>query len=199
MLAVNLFHLPYCRSSTIKIDSADLFQQIASGNEHAFTDLYYRYSPIIQKYFRVLGYQETLFQDDIAQEIFLTLWQRRKKIAEIVSFEKYLFTMVRNGLFDETIRARTRQRAWKQLGNLSPDQARTTEEDTDYRETYRIYLRSLQTLPPRSRLAHRLKEQQGLKIQGIAKAMGISKSSTKIHLNKATKKIRAYMDAQGCY
>jgi len=71
-----------------------LFKEIKKGNTQAFKELYKRY------YYRLRGFAMNFIKnsnevDDIIQECFLTVWEKRESLAEI-SLPSLLFKMVRN-------------------------------------------------------------------------------------------------------
>ena len=73
----------------------DLVQRIYSGEEHAFTEIYYRYkSPIFRFVFHMIGSMSAA--EDVMQEVFLTLLQFQKYNASKGPFAAYLFGIARH-------------------------------------------------------------------------------------------------------
>lgn len=71
----------------------ELLQEIKAGNESAFADLYNHYQPLLlmEAYYKVRSYQEA---EDIVQEIFTSLWVRRKELSISIPIKHYLFKAV---------------------------------------------------------------------------------------------------------
>ena len=67
----------------------ELLQDIKAGNEAAFTAIYNHYQPLLlmEAYYKVRSYQEA---EDIVQEIFTSLWRRRKDLSVSISLKHYL-------------------------------------------------------------------------------------------------------------
>ncbi len=77
------------------MDDKRLLAEIKEGNEVAFATLFKTYFPRLRGYaIRFVEDDETA--QDIIQECFLKLWERRKLLS-VVSVNSLLFAMVRNG------------------------------------------------------------------------------------------------------
>jgi RNA polymerase sigma-70 factor (ECF subfamily) len=89
------------RSSRVPLnDSARLMQNVAEGDFEAFEYLYDRFAPILMHLFVRRGANLTL-ADDLTQEVFICLWQRRKDFREVSAFEAYLFSIAKYALSKE--------------------------------------------------------------------------------------------------
>src|ERR1044072_3455988 len=76
-------------------DERLLLLQVAEGNESAFTVLVGRKWNNI--YLQALTYVKVSAQaQDIVQEVFLKIWQNRKKLPAVENFDSYLFIIARN-------------------------------------------------------------------------------------------------------
>jgi RNA polymerase sigma-70 factor, ECF subfamily len=159
----------------------------------AFGLLYNRYYPVVKKYIHAVSNSCTECAEDMAQDIFFKLWQRRDHIMEIASWEDYLFCMVKNNLINRKRKAGARRKAVKHLIGTASRLYYGTEEDINYRETCRLLCVEIQLLPPKARMAYTLREQEGFKNHEIAQVMGISKSVAKQHLQAAAKKIKSQL------
>ncbi|MCW3467244.1 RNA polymerase sigma factor [Chitinophaga nivalis] len=70
-----------------------LLQQLKAGDEAAFIAIYNRYQPmlLLEAYYKVRDYAEA---EDMVQDIFTALWQRRETILVTTSLKNYLFKSV---------------------------------------------------------------------------------------------------------
>lgn len=71
----------------------ELLQEIKAGNESAFAELYnhYQHLLLMEAYYKVRSYPEA---EDIVQEIFTSLWVRRKELSISIPIKHYLFKAV---------------------------------------------------------------------------------------------------------
>ena len=95
--------------STPEIGEADddaLMADAAAGNAEAYAALVRRHQGAIRAYcVRASGSQSV--GDDVAQDVFLTLWKTRAQYEPRGSFRSYLFTLARNACKNQ-IRGRAR-------------------------------------------------------------------------------------------
>lgn len=71
----------------------ELLQEIKAGNESAFAELYNYYQPLLlmEAYYKIRSYPEA---EDMVQEIFTSLWVRRKELSISIPIKHYLFKAV---------------------------------------------------------------------------------------------------------
>jgi RNA polymerase sigma factor (sigma-70 family) len=165
----------------------------------SFTQLYDQYYPEVRKFASILGRLDEVKAEDIVQDVFLKLWQRWDSTAEIHSIRNYLFIMVRNHIINERKLCLRWRKVVYRVSNASLVAAETTENDLRCRHIQAKYAEGLRALPPRIRLAYELKEKAGMDQSDIAKKMAISRSVVKQHTAQAKKRLKAYLDAQGCF
>src|ERR1700744_932485 len=72
---------------------------LTEGDQFAFTEIFNRYKVILYKHaFRLLNNQEEA--NDVIQDVFIKLWQKKDALVFKVSLSSYLYTSVRNRIFD---------------------------------------------------------------------------------------------------
>jgi RNA polymerase sigma factor (sigma-70 family) len=71
----------------------EMLQGIKAGRENAFTAMYNLYQPLLlmEAYYKVRSYSEA---EDMVQEIFASLWQRREKLSISIPLKHYLLKAV---------------------------------------------------------------------------------------------------------
>ena len=80
-----------------------LMERIGQGDHHAFRTLVERYQdPVVGTVAKMLGNASDA--EDIAQQVFLRIWRNAKRYRPDAKFTTYLFTIVRNLVFNETRR-----------------------------------------------------------------------------------------------
>lgn len=168
-----------------------------NNTDHAsFADAYHRYFPEILKYISIQRRTRREDAEDIAQDIFTKLWERKDLLQNIVSWENYLFLSVRNRLINEDIKLQSRQKRLDKFWVAHVWHSRPVEEWISYRQLNSLYHETIRLLPERGREAYLLKHQVGLSDRGIARVMNISRTTAKQHLVVASKKVRARISTQ---
>jgi len=71
----------------------ELLREIKEGNESAFAAVYNHYQPLLlmEAYYKI---RSTAEAEDMVQEIFTSLWNRRKEISTTIPLKHYLFKAV---------------------------------------------------------------------------------------------------------
>ena len=97
-------------------EDAELMLRIRHGDSAAFGVLYVKYLPLTTAYVADLGGRD-VYVEDIVQETFTRLWDRRQEYRGKAGVRTYIFAYVRNICLEER---RRRLRAQALLQRLSP-------------------------------------------------------------------------------
>jgi RNA polymerase sigma-70 factor (ECF subfamily) len=166
---------------------------VSKGDEHAFSKIVKYYSAII--YTHALTYIKNAVQaEEITQDIFLSLWQRREELNHISNFQGYLYAMVRNRTISEFRKKilELNSKPVDELESLSPGPA----DSVEIRELLEILMRGIQKLPTRRKQVFTMSRFDGMSYDEIAKNLGISKSSVNQHIVEALVFLRTYLRNQ---
>ena len=170
-----------------------LYQQ---GDASAFEILYSRHKgPVYRFVLRQCGDQHT--SDELFQDIWMKLIQRREQYEVRAKFTTYLYTLVRNHLIDY----------YRKHGN-TPGDAESIDIDNVVarqqdqpekrleiqRDTTRL-LAGIAALPAEQREAVLLKEEAGMSLKEIATLTGVNIETVKSRLRYAIKKLHQVMKA----
>jgi RNA polymerase sigma factor (sigma-70 family) len=189
--------LPVCRGWRFIVS-----ERVCSGADRSghffnlFTSLYKRYFPLVLEYIRVQNGTSRPDEQDIAQDIFLTIWHRRQWLLRIVPLEYYLFIMVKNRLINEHKKRVVRRGFWKLEEAKTFDPFGACYQDFDPRKTERWLHAAIDALPPQPRTAYMLRERQGSKVYEIAALMRTSQAGVSRKLQEAERNIKAYLSRQ---
>ncbi len=179
-------------------DDQLLFERIAEGDEAAFEQLYNVHVLAVSRIVFRLMQSESITRD-VVQEVFLKLWLSRHKLVEITDPHLYIYRIAYNCSFDHLRQEQAQERAKAQLGVETELQAQDENGQAvvDFRETTRLIVQAVNSLPSRSREIYQLNRMQGLKPQAIADQLGISVQSVRNSLTRSAQHIRDYLELQG--
>ena len=79
----------------------DLLKRLKAGEEKAFEDLYWTYSPQVYNFISSLLFDKSL-AEDLTQNVFLKIWEKHEQIELELGITAYLFTIARHLVFKET-------------------------------------------------------------------------------------------------
>ena len=182
----------------LSLSDEDLMGRVAADDERAYTELVRRFQRrVLNLVSRVLNDREC--GDDIAQEVFVRVFQHRRNYRRGSKFSTWLFTIAAN-LAKNEIRRRVRRRNWFSLNALQEvlkDSAIQLADPTEGRESLmeREQLqdamgRAIATVPEKYRLALVLRDLDGLAYEEIAQVLGIPGGTVRSRINRARGMLR---------
>lgn len=171
---------------------------LTQGDRQAYTYLYSRHlDALLQYIFLFTGSKETA--EEIVQEVFLKIWEKRTILGEVESFKAYIFRAAKNQLINhinrEKIRTRYTDHA-QQNGQATPN-GDDTQHQVDYRQAHALLREAIQALPPKRKQVFLFSIEEGLSLDEIAARMGISKNVVKKQLYDAYSAVRDYLSEHG--
>ncbi|WP_165043826.1 RNA polymerase sigma factor [Dysgonomonas sp. ZJ709] len=184
------------QNNKTKEDERDLILRLSQDDEEAFHALYVLYRNRI--FFTAYNFIKSKeFAEDIYQETFTIIWQKRKYLDPDTSFSSFIFTIVRNKIFDHLRSIRI----FKRLPEYLLSQFADTESDT-YSHLTTIELQglikqSVDKLTVQQRMAFIMNREENLSYREIADNLDISISRVKYLISGALKSIRINLSKYG--
>ncbi|MBO9572471.1 MAG: sigma-70 family RNA polymerase sigma factor [Chitinophagaceae bacterium] len=165
-----------------------LVQLLKQSDEAAYTELYHRYW---KKMFYKAGQKlnNLPVAEEIIQDIFLDIWNRRASIELSANFSHYLASALKYKVINQQAKE-YRELQYQRAHTLSPGQF--DNSTTDYLEARELQKRIAELvakLPEKCRLVYQFK-QQGLTQQQISREMNISENTVETHIGRALKNLR---------
>ncbi len=77
-----------------------ILQKVSEGDWDAYADLFNYYLPKLSQYIYPFTDRSREDTEEVIQEVFLKIWEKRKSLTAIRSFDSYLFRMAKNQLID---------------------------------------------------------------------------------------------------
>ena len=74
-----------------------LWQQLKSGNTLAFSSIFDQHLNGLMRYGKLLTSDEALIEDSV-QDVFITIWEKRDNLGEVISIKHYLCSALRRRL-----------------------------------------------------------------------------------------------------
>ena len=162
--------------------SEELFEEskwliaLSTGDFKAFNILYARFHRSL--YFLALKLSNNPTEaEELAQSVFVTIWETRQSIDPFKPFKNYLFTIARNHFYD-ILRKRVSERCYTdyilQQNDLMADDL---EKQIEEKEINEIINKLLQQIPERRRKIFRMSRDENLTYKQIAENLHISENT----------------------
>jgi RNA polymerase sigma factor (sigma-70 family) len=182
--------------SDVIYNEKDLLNQVAQGDRAAFQALYTRYFTLVQRYISLFEPSRTSL-DELTQDVFVRIWEKRARLAGVETFKGYLFMVTRNVVFN-FIRA---LKVGHKMKNLEDSQevlaTHNPENELLLKQYYRIMQDAMGKLPPGRLKVLKMSIDDGLTLDEIADKLNISRSGVKKQLYAATAFVRQYLQEHG--
>ena len=170
-----------------------ILEHIRAGHYDAFEVLFERYyNPLCNYTSRILG--ESIDSEDIVQDVFIRIWEKRHVTGNIGSVKSYLYTSVKNSCLNYK-KANSVRRGYTSL-SLRTETEPVEDEVVEQEEfRYNLFL-CIDQLPSRCREVFVKSRFDMNKQQKIAEDLSISVKTVKAQIGKALKFLKACMESK---
>ncbi|MDL2212869.1 RNA polymerase sigma-70 factor [Bacteroides sp. OttesenSCG-928-N06] len=130
--------------------------------------------------------------EDIAQTLFMKIWEERETLRIETSLKAYLVRAVRNSCLDE-LKHREVMRTYEEKHKLLLTEIPNAEDYTLYSDLAGHLQTALEQLPPLVKETFELNRFGGLKYKEIAQKQGVSERSIEVRIGKALQFLRQHL------
>lgn len=176
----------------------ELTALIGSDNEAAFAEIYDRYKGVLYLHaYRMLGDEEEA--KDILQELFTTLWVRRKELVMISALSAYLYQSVRNRVLDVIAHKKAEEKYIDSLSHFMASGEYITDHTIRENELSSMIESEVALLPAKMKEIFKLSRNENLSYKEIAEELNISDKTVKKQVNNALKILRQRIELVAIY
>jgi RNA polymerase sigma-70 factor (ECF subfamily) len=170
-----------------------ILQKISEGDWDAYADLFNHYLPKLSQYIYPFAGGSREDTEEVIQEVFLKIWERRETLPVIRSFDSYLFRMAKNQLID-LLGKRKSVRNLHVKYVASRDTVHTEpEQSLLYSEYHTIAQKAIEQLSPKLQSVFRMHSEEELSLDEIAGKLDLQKETVKKRLFLAKTAIKNYL------
>ncbi len=175
-------------TSTFKHIDYLAVKNLKQGDVKAFDDLFNKYSPRLFN-FSVKYLKSTEEAEEVVQEVFLYIWDKREGLKPDNSFNAYIFTIAYNIVKKYFIK-KSRDNAYKDdLIYTLLQQENNLDQTIDYKFLLEKVELIINSLPNRRKEIFIKRKYDGLSVKQIADKLGISPNTVENQLASAQKQI----------
>ncbi len=168
-------------------NESKLVRELSQGNILAFNTLFREYGSRLYRF--AYGYLKSEAEaEELVQEVFTIIWEKRAALKEELSFKSFLFTIAFN-IIKKHFRARTSFAEFSKSGNGEDFDIQTTNQ-VSYNSLFQYITTLVDQLPARRREIFIKSRFEGLNTNEIASDLKISHKTVENQLTEALKFIR---------
>jgi RNA polymerase sigma-70 factor (ECF subfamily) len=166
---------------------------LAEGDQIAFTEIFDRYKVILYKHAcRLLNnYEEA---NDVIQDIFTKLWEKRDTINLKTSLSSYLYSAVRNRIFNLMSHQKVVSKYLEATYDFEDKGNYIVDEQIMMKELATIIEREIDALPPKMREVFKLSREKST-YKEIAQVLNISDKTVKQQVHNAVKILKVKVNS----
>ncbi|SFH12281.1 RNA polymerase sigma factor [Pedobacter insulae] len=169
-----------------------LTELLSEEDRIAFAQIFKRYNKILLIHaYKKLEQQEVA--EDIVQEVFSMLWQKRGSISISTNLAGYLYASVKNKALDVIARRKTEALYVDSLKHFVGSGVALTDHLVRERQMKEIIEREVSRLPTKMRRVFELSRSQHLSHKEIASELKLSEHTVTDQIKKALKILRTKM------
>lgn len=166
--------------------------KLKAGEQAAFDYFYKNYSLII--YRRLLRLVKIdIIADDLLQNIFIRLWDKRHLIDPDRPLKAYLLQITQNMVVDFYRSLAREQKLQSELKYHLSEISGEADESLIYKETNHLLQQAINHLPAQQRTVFTLCKIEGKSYDEVSELLGISISTVNGHIVKGGRKVRSFL------
>lgn len=173
----------------------DIVVQLTSGSRSAFNQIFKRYHQKL--YFFSLGYLKSEKEaEEVVQETFIKLWERRHDLNPELSVHAYLFKIAFNFIRKRMIRTIRDDEFRHDLAGELADFDDHTANTLNYHFLLEHINQLIRQLPPRQKQVLELRKLEGYSAKEISEMLGLSLKTVEAHLTAALRFLKEKLHSE---
>lgn len=172
-------------------------KRCVEGDRQAFAILYSHYAPLLYKAVYPLTNRCKEDTEEIIQDLFVKVWDRRDNLLTIQSFRPFIFRLARNRVIDWYRKNASKRDYCTFYSENYADEAISVTDDLLFEEYYALAMEAIAKLPSRQKQIFNLRHTGDLSLNEIAGELRISIHAVKKQLYQATRFVKEYLHKHG--
>ena len=166
-----------------------LTKLLTQGNLDAFTAIHRRYYGMLYSHaYKRLPDREEV--QDILQELFMTIWNKKEDLHIDISLRAYLYTSVRNRILNVFKHQKVKSGYLNSLNEFLANHEPAPDETFRVKELIALVESELNSLPPQMRLIFEMSRNGCFSHREIAEKLHLSPLTVKKQVNNSLKVLR---------
>lgn len=173
------------RDSSVSVDT---LTALRDGDHNAFDEVYLHFITPVTSFLKVLLRNEEDAKE-IAQEVFMKVWENRAKLDPGKNIKGFIYTFARFYAMNYFDRKKVRDK-YSSFASHLPEEYMSVDEVVIGKETALLVEMVLRRMPSQREKVFRMSRNEGMSNDQIAESLNISKRTVETHISAAIKDIK---------
>jgi RNA polymerase sigma-70 factor, ECF subfamily len=170
--------------------SKDVIIELKAGDHTAFEYLFRKHADQIY-HFAMKYYFSEDEAEDIVQEVFFKIWERKEEIKQDFNFESFLFTISRNLIYNK-LKRKVLEKKFYQYLKTSGMKTADPREEFEKNDLNQYAEKMIDCLPPQRKTIFQFRR-NGLTNKEIAERLNLSVRTVETHMKLAMDQLKKSM------
>ncbi|MFY0627363.1 MAG: RNA polymerase sigma-70 factor [Reichenbachiella sp.] len=171
----------------------DLIKGIANDDRKAFEEVFRTHYSDLCK-FGVKYVKDEVISEEVVQEVFINIWERRKTITINSSIKAYLFTAVRNRSFNYLKLQLPKEQKKVDLDHAPFLVTESSDDHANMDELRQQVSLAIEALPEKCKIVFNLSRNAGMTYKEISEELDISVKTVENQVGLALRKLRVQLN-----
>lgn len=173
----------------VKEFNQSYLQRIADGDRHCFDYLFIVFYPRVKTFIVNMVKNEEDAQD-MAQDIFLKIWNNRETLPQIKNLQAYFFQMSKFRVYDYFKQNIVYENYTASSCDLKAFVEDSITDEIEAKDLELLIDMAIENMPPQRKKIFRMSRHEGMTNEEIATRLEISKRTVETHISAALNDIR---------
>lgn len=170
-----------------------LIERIKQDDKSAFESLFRLFYRDLCK-FCIKYVRDEIVAEEVVQEVFINIWDRRLQIDINTSVKAYLFTAVKNRSFNYLKLQLPKEQSKVELEHVALMEVDNSDGELVKKELYRQVNMAIDRLPNKCKVIFNLSKNSGMTYKEIAEELDISVKTVENQVGHALRKLRTELN-----
>ena len=170
-----------------------LFDEVKKGDLPSYEIIFKRYYKELHR-FAFTYVRDPSIAEEMAQEVFLYMWEKRKKIEIQTTLKTYLYSAVKNKCLNYIKLELPKQQSMADISEVMLSVSSKLKDEGENEQLKKYIQSAIDALPKKCRQIFILSRNAGMTYEEIAEEMDLSKKTVENQMGIALKKLRESLE-----
>ncbi len=177
----------------IQEEDLKLYQMVKGGDLTSYEVIFKRYYKDLHR-FAFTYVRDSTIAEEMAQEVFLYIWEKRKNIEIQTTLKTYLYSAVKNKCLNYIKLELPKQQSMADISEVMLSVSTVSKDEGENEQLRRYIQKAIDSLPKKCRRIFLLSRNAGMTYEEIAEDLDISKKTVENQMGIALKKLREALE-----